>query len=327
MKVVLLDSQIIKGYDYSIEQKIVEDAGFTFVKETCKNEEEVIERCSDADGILNITIKMTEKSISQLKNCQVMVRYGIGVNEFDIPAATKMGIKIANDSAYCIPEVAIHATSLILAMSRNLKFYDKAVHDGVWNQRPGTMEKRPSAQTVGLVGFGNISQQVAKNLKGMDYRVIAYDPYQKPEVFEEKGVQAVSLEELYAQANIISLHCPETADTHHMLNAETFAKLNDGVIIVNCSRGGLINEEDLVKALDEGKVAAAGLDVMAVEPMMDQGHPLLNRDNVLITPHFAYRSMQANMELFKNVASTAVAVLKGEDEGLTNILNKKDLKK
>jgi len=323
MKVVLLDSQIINGYDYSIEQKIIESAGFTFIKETCKSEDDVIARCSDADAILNITIKMTEKCISKLDKCKVMIRYGIGVNEFDIPAATKKGIKVCNVSSYCFPEVALHATALLLACSRNLKHYDTVVGEGAWNQKPGPMERRPSAQTVGLIGFGNISRTIAKNMKGMDFAVVAYDPYVADDVFAANGVKKVSLEELYAQADMISLHLPETDETRHMFNKNSFAKMKDGVIIVNCARGALIKTDDLLEALKSKKVSSVGLDVLETEPMKDTSFPLLNMNNVIITPHIAYRSMEANKELFKQVAETAVGVLKGEM--LPNILNKKEL--
>jgi D-3-phosphoglycerate dehydrogenase len=324
MKVVLLDSQIIKGYDYSIEQKIIEDAGFTFVKETCTNEDDIIAKCSDADAILNITLNMTEKSISKLDNCKIMIRYGIGVNEFDFDAANKKGIQIANCTTYCLPEVAIHATSLLLALSRNLKHYDIVVSQGKWNQAPGTMERRATSQTLALVGFGNIARNIAKNMQGLGYNVAAYDPYVSDDVFKNLGVQKLSsLDEVYAQADMISLHLPETNETKHMLNKESFAKMKDGVILVNCSRGGLINTNDLVEALDSGKVGSAGLDVLEIEPMTDTSFALLNRNNVIITPHFAYRSKEANQELFKQVAETAVSSLKGNLP--ENVLNKKEL--
>lgn len=323
MKVVLLDSQIIKGYDYSVEQAIIEQAGFTFVKESCTNEDEVIAKCKDADAILNITIRMSEKSISQLENCRVMVRYGIGVDEFDIPAATAKGIKVCNVTTYCLDEVAHHTTALLMALARNLKHFDAAVHRGVWNQDLGPMMRRSSSQTVGLIGFGNISKRIAKKLQGVGYNVVAYDPYVSAEVFAENGVKQLTLDELYAAADMISLHLPQTEETFHMINKDTIGKMKEGVLLINCSRGGLINTEDLVAALDSGKVGGAGLDVMEAEPMKDTNHPLLNRNNVIVTPHLAYRSQESNTELFQQVAETVVGCLKGED--LPNILNKKAL--
>lgn len=323
MKVTLLDSQIISGYDYSLEQKIVEEAGYTFVKETCKNEDEVIERCSDADIILNITIRMTEKSIGKLSNCKGMIRYGIGVDEFDMEAATKRGIKVCNVSTYCIPEVALHATALLLAGLRQLKHFDRAVGRGVWNQDLGRPMRRASEQVIGLLGFGNIARTIAKNLKGIGYQIAAYDPYVPAEVFAECGVEKTGLYDLFAKADALSLHLPQTEETYQMLNKDTFAKMKDGVVIVNAARGGLINEKDLIDALNTGKVGAAGLDVMDSEPMKDTDHPLLHMDQVILTPHIAYRSQEANRELFCQVAETAVSILRGETP--PNVLNKKAL--
>lgn len=323
MKVVLLDSQVISGYDYAIERKIVEDAGFEFVMGTCKSEDEVIENYSDADAILNIATKMTEKSISQLKNCKVMIRYGIGVNEFDMDAANKMGIRICNVTTYCISEVAIHATALALALTRQLKHFDDAVARGVWNQELGRKMRRPSAQTVGLVGFGNISRQISRNFQGLGYSVIAYDPYVPNEVFKENGVEQVALAELYAKADIISLHLPETKETAGMINKEAFEKMKDNVILINAARGGLIDTEDLIDALNSGKVGGAGLDTLAEEPMKDIENPLIGMRNVILTPHIAYNSAEANQELFASVAQTAVDVLNGKNPA--NILNKQAL--
>lgn len=323
MKVVLLDSQVISGYNYAVERKIIEDAGFDFIMGTCKNEDEVIEKYRDADAILNIATKMTEKSISQLKNCKVMIRYGIGVNEFDMDAANKMGIRICNVTTYCISEVAIHATALALALTRQLKHFDKAVGRGVWNQDLGTKMRRPSAQTVGLVGFGNISKQIARNFQGLGYTVMAYDPYVPADVFTDSGVKQADLDELYEGADIISLHLPETKETAGMINAETIGKMKDSVILINAARGGLINTEDLIEALKNGKIGGAGLDTLEGEPMKDTSNPLLGMNNVILTPHIAYSSAEANQELFASVAQTAVDVLNGKNPA--NILNKKAL--
>ncbi|MDR1774073.1 MAG: C-terminal binding protein [Clostridioides sp.] len=323
MKVVLLDSQVISGYDYSIERSILEKAGHEFVLETCKNEDDVIEKCLDADAILNICVRMSEKSISKLENCKVMIRYGIGYDEFDVNAATEKGIKVCNVSTYCIPEVAIHATTLILAVARQLKHYNNCVKAGIWNKSLGKKMRRPMNQTVGLVGFGNISRTVAKNLKGIGYNIIAYDPFLDKNVFTENGVRKVELEELYKEADIISLHSPQTEQTYHMLNKSAFEKMKDGVIVVNTARGGLICQDDLVEALKSGKVGGAGLDVLSEEPMTDVTNPLCDMENVILTPHIAYNSAEASNELFEQVAETAVKVLNGEVPN--NVINKNKL--
>jgi len=323
MKVVLLDSQVIAGYPFAIEQKIVEDAGFEFVKLSCTNEDEIIAQASDADAILNIAQKMTEKSINALKNCKIMVRYGIGVDEFDIPAATAKGIKIANVTTYCLEEVALHAVSLLLGVTRQLKHLDNAVKEGKWNTAPGGDMRRPSTQTVGILGFGNIAKRTARMLKGIGYNVAAYDPFVPADVFKAEGVTQMDLDTIIKEADIFTLHLPSTDETRGMFNKDTFAKMKDNAVIINCARGDLINEQDLCDALDSGKIFGAGLDVMTVEPMKDTNHPLLNRQNVIVTPHLAWKTKEAGLELFKLVAETAVKTLQGED--LPNVLNKKDL--
>jgi len=194
MKVVLLDSQIIAGYGYQIEQGVIEAAGHEFVKETCKNEDEVIEKCADADIILNITLRLGEKSISQLKNCKGMIRYGVGVDEFDMDAATRYGIKVCNVSKYCIEEVAFHAISLMFACARQLRHFDNCVRKGVWNGDLGKKMFRPSTQTVGLVGFGNIAKQTAKCLQAFGYQVVACDPFVPDAVFAGCNVKKVEMD-------------------------------------------------------------------------------------------------------------------------------------
>lgn len=323
MKVVLLDSHIISGYGFQTEQEIIEGAGHEFLKLTCKNEAEVIEKCLDADVIMNITIRLGEKSIGQLKHCKGMVRYGVGVDEFDVDAATRHGIKVCNVTRYCIEEVALHATSLILSCARQHKHFDACVRAGVWNGKPGRKMRRPSSQTVGLVGFGNIARQAAAYLRAFGYQLIAYDPFLPEEVFSQNQVKQVALDELFSSSDIISLHNPLTKETEGLINKTSIAAMKDGVIIVNTSRGPLIKDEDMVEALQSGKVAAAGLDVMYAEPMKDSSNPYCKLDNVVLTPHISWNTAEASADLFRQVAETAVQLLAGETP--YNVLNAKAL--
>lgn len=323
MKVVLLDSHIIAGYGYQVEQGVIEGAGHEFVKLSCKSEDEVVSQAADADVILNIALRLGEKTISALKNCKGMIRYGIGVDEFDIPAASKRGIKICNVSRYCIEEVALHAVTLLLACARQITHFDRCVRDGIWGGDLGRKMHRPSTQTVGLVAFGQNAKEAAKYLKSFGYSIVAFDPYVGEEVFEEHGVKKVELDELYAVSDFISLHNPLTPESQHMINKSSIAKMKDGVVIINTARGPLICDEDLVEALKSGKVAAAGLDVMYTEPMKDPENPYCKLGNVILTPHIAYRTQEAAADLFRQVAETAVQLLNGETP--YNVLNAKDL--
>ena len=325
MKIYAIDTHVFAkaGYDFSLYREVIEAAGYEFIMETCQNEEEVFQRCADADAIINTYVKMTAKSMSRLKNCKVMVRTGVGYDSFDVDDATALGIKICNVPTYCTPEVATHTTSLLLAASRNLLLYTMNVRAGEFDKTDGknfSVMRRPSACTVGLVGFGRISRLVAKQLKGIDYNVIAFDPYLDEALFTEMGVNKVDLNELFAVSDMICTLTPYTRETHHIIDAAAIAKMKDGVILVNTARGPLIDEAALIAGLKSGKVAAAGLDVFETEPFDDPNHPLCRMDNVILTPHAAYRTAESSRELLRQAAQTAVDILQGKD--VPNIVNK-----
>lgn len=325
MKIYAIDTHVFAkaGYDFSLYREVIEAAGYEFIMETCRNEEEVVQRCADADAIINTYVKMTEKSMSRLKNCKVMVRTGVGYDSFDVDAATSLGIKICNIPTYCSPEVATHTTALLLAAARNLLLYTMNVRAGEFDQTDGKnfpVMHRPSARTVGLVGFGRISRIVAKQLKGIDYNVVAYDPYLDSSVFAEMDVQKMELDELFAVSDIICTLTPYTGETHHIIDAAAIGEMKDGVILVNTARGALIDETALIEGLRSGKIAAAGLDVFETEPFNDPNHPLCRMDNVILTPHAAYRTAESSKELLRQAAQTAVSILQGKD--LPNIVNK-----
>lgn len=325
MKVYLVDAQQFGASDFAVERGIIEAAGHEFIVESCKNEDDIIQKCADADAILDVYTHMGEKSINALDKCQVLVRYGIGYDSFDVKAATAKGIKVCNIPHYCIPEVAIHTASLVLATSRNLLNHTLNMRAGNYNSGIQGFYKmrRPSCQTVGLVGFGNIARTVGGYLKAAGYSLIAYDPFLPDAAFEQAGAKKVELDELFAQADIITVHTPYTDETHHILNKDAFAKMKDGVIIVNTARGPLICEEDIVAALQSGKVGAAGLDVFEQEPFRPADHPFYHMNNVILSPHAAYESAESTVELFKQVATTAVKVLAGEIP--PNVVNRKEL--
>jgi len=325
MKVYLVENVLENRRDSSIERDIIEGAGHELVVSYCPHEDDVIKNCSDADAILNIYTQMGEKSMEALKNCKVMVRYGIGFDTFDVEAATKRGIRICNIPHYCIPEVATHTTALILAATRNLLYYTMKIRAGQYRNSDGEYFKmrRPSTQTVGIIGFGNIARTIAGQVKGVGYNVIAYDPYLDDEVFESAEVERVELDDIFSRADVISTNAPYTKETHHIINKDSIAKMKDGVVIVNTARGPLIEEAALVEGLESGKIGAAGIDVFEVEPFVPEDHPLFHMNNVILSPHAAYNSAEASVELQRQVAMVAVAVLGGETPN--NIVNKREL--
>lgn len=312
MKAVLVDGYEIPERGKQLQMELFQANGVEFRIENCKTPEEIVERCSDADVILNVYRKMDARVIGRLPQCRGLVRYGIGYDVFDVEAATRLGIPVCNIPAYCIPEVAAHTLALLLAASRQLVRSTLAVRAGLWNKGPGQiLMRRPSAQTLGLLGFGHIAREVARLAAPLGYHILAYDPFLPQEVFDDAGADRADLDGVIRGADILSCHTPLNKDTFHLLDRERFAQMKDGVIIVNTSRGGVICEADLIDALRSGKVAAAGLDVVETEPL-PAGHPFSRMDNVVLSPHAAYDSYEASTALYTQAAETAVKLLRGE---------------
>lgn len=329
MKIVLVDSHLMKGRDFKLERDVVEGAGFEFELAECHSEDEVLEKCADADGLMVIYLKMGEKVAKGLKKCQVWARYGIGYDNFDVDAATAEGIKVCNIPHYCVPEVATHTTAMILELTRHLREFDADVKAGKWlsDQLEKRVVQRPVRQWVGLAGFGEIGRTVAGQLKAIGFNVMAYDPYQPDSMFEQLGVRQVELDTLLEESDILSIHMLLDSETRYFVNKDTLARMKDGVILINTARGGVIDEADLLEALNSGKVAAAGLDVLNEEPINEAALPLARHKNVLITPHVAFRSEESFVALCEGAATAASSVLLGKIKGNLpfNIVNRKQL--
>lgn len=326
MKIYLVDSDFFVGYDYSIEKKMIAESGNELILESCKNEKDVVDRCRDADVLMTVLVRFDAAVMDACPNVRGLIRYGIGVDAIDIEAASKRGIPVCNFTDYCVPEVATHAFSLILALSRNLLLFTQNVRNGLWSRgQMGIPMHRASARTLGLIGFGSIARQLSVYAKAMDFRVIAYDPYISEEMFANMGVRQVTLDELYAEADILSIHTPMTQDTYHLINRDSIAAMKDGVIIVNTARGPIICEADLIEALENGKVGAAGLDVVEFETISTNDHPYASMDRVILSPHAAYNSVESTNDLHEKAARTAIALCAGNIP--YNTFNKKDLEK
>ncbi|NLW78776.1 MAG: C-terminal binding protein [Ruminococcaceae bacterium] len=322
MKAYMVDAHMMKSYDFSVEKGIMEPAGVEYLMSDCQSEDDIIAKCADADALTVVYCHVGEKTMKALKNLKVIVRYGIGYDNFDVDAATAAGVKVCNIPHYSVPEVATHTTAMILASTRHLPFYDRSVHAAQWrSDKFAQLEtRRPDSQWVGLVGFGEIGRAVAGQLLAIGYHVMAYDPYLEDAAFEKRGVKRVQLDELLAKSDIISAHTPLNAETRHLLNAAAFAAMKDGVVVVNTARGGVVEEPALVAAVKSGKVAAAALDVMENEPMTNPDNPILALENVILTPHVAYRSRESTHALQLGVAEAVVQVLGGKVPG--NVVNK-----
>lgn len=277
----------------------------------CKTEEEVIAVASDCDALICQFAPITRRVIESLKNCRVIVRYAIGVDNIDLKAAEDHGIYVCNVPDYSVDEVSNQAIALLLDCAKKLTYLANQVKQGNSSYTVVKPLYRIAGKTLGLVGFGRIPQLVAKKMAGFGVDIITYDPYVNETAAEALNVTPVSLEELLQRSDYISVHCPLMDSTRHMFNKEAFQKMKPTAIFVNTARGGVVKEEDLVWALENGIIAMAGLDVTETEPV-SVDNPLLKLPNAVVTPHAAWYSEEAVETLQRMVAEEVVRALKGE---------------
>jgi D-3-phosphoglycerate dehydrogenase len=293
----------------SIEEEKDEFAkiGSELILAQVQEERELIRACREADGLLNQYAPLTRRVLENLPNCKVVSRYGVGVDSVDLKAATDLGIIVANVPDYCMDEVADQTVSMLLGLIRKTAFFDQKVKSGQWNFRQGIPIYRTRGKTLGLIGCGKIGLEVAKRISAFGLRVIAFDPYiEKPhEVIELKDIDTVLKE-----SDFISIHCPLNDSTRHLIGDEAFKKMEKRPILINTSRGPIIDEKALIQALKEGLISGAGLDVLEKEPP-DSQNPLLKMENVILTPHVSFYSVESISELKRRTAKNVADVLTG----------------
>ncbi len=296
--------------DLSFEQAVAAKAGLTVTGVQCKTEDELIAACADADAILNQYAMITPRVIAALKNCKVISRYGVGVNTIDLPAATQAGICVGNVPDASIEEVSDHATAMILMLARGIPRLDAAVRAGRWNYAEAKPLYRVKGHTLGLLSFGQIPQALARKMSAFGVNIIAHDPYASPEVAAKLGVKLVDAETLYRQSDFLSIHVPLTPGTKGMVGAAQFALMKPTAIVINTARGPVVDQAALVKALEEKRICAAGLDVVETEPL-PAGHPFTKMPNVVLTPHSAFYSEQSEFEIRTKATQNVVDVIQG----------------
>ena len=273
----------------------------------------------DCDALLNTYAgPITADVMARMPDCRLIARYGIGVDTIDLDAATEAGIIVTNNPTYCIEEVAEHTIAMLLAAARKVAFYDRLVRQGRWEVPPGKPMFRLAESTIGLVGYGNIARRVANAAAGLQMRVLFSDPFVESGQFETPG-EKVELPELLKESDFVCIHAPLLPQTRHMISADAFAQMKDTAVLVNCSRGPIVDTDALVKALDEQSIAGCALDTTDPEPLTDD-HPLRGRDNVLISPHVAWYSEQAMTGLQAGAPNEVRRVLEGEWP--VNVVNK-----
>ena len=326
MKAVVVDSKIIDLFtDFSIEQRILGEAGIDLAVENITNPADYVRLCRDAEALLLIGYKTPRAVIEQLPACRVIVRYGVGYDAVDVAACSERGIVVCNVPDAGTYEVGSHAFALALDCLRKTTWYDRQIRRGSWHAGSGYKIRRLCEYTFGYCGFGNIGRAAARFAGLLGCRLIAYDPFVSDETFAAAGVARVTFDELLSQADVISIHTPLNAKTHHLFAQEQFMKMKPGMILVNTSRGGLVDREALMDAIDAGIVAAAGLDVHEHEPLTDMSDRIFRYDTIVLTPHTATESTAYAPTLQELVARTAVAVLNGELPA--NVINREAILK
>lgn len=317
MKIVITDYRFP---DIEQERRAVEAAGGTLVAGQAVTEDQVAELCRDADGVLNARAPVTRRAIAAMQRCRIIVRYGIGVDTIDVPAATERGIFVANVPDYCLDEVSDHALALLLMLSRQMIPSIALAREDAWPVSKMPPVYRLPGQTCGLVGCGRIGSLLAAKVSALGMRVIVNDPYLSADRAREMGAELVSFDELLSRADFISLHAPLTNETRHLLGAAAFAKMKKTASILNTARGGLIDEAALIAALDAGQISGAGLDVLESETAVTPVRAALVRHpKVIVTAHTAWLSREARATLQLRAVEQVLACLRGETPyGLIN---------
>lgn len=267
-------------------------------------------RSGDVVMVQSLRPLLTRAVIEGLERCRCIVRLGIGYDSVDVAASTERGIPVCNAPTYCIDDVADHALVLLMGAVRHVARQDRWIRSGRWDRTGARPARRMKGCTLGLVAFGRIARALAERVSGFGMTLLAYDPYIDAETAARYGAQKVDLDELLQRADFISVHCPLTDETHHLLSTREFNLMKEGVFVVNTSRGPVIDEAALVEALRSGKVWGCGLDVLEHEPLpLDS--PLRDFDNVTFTPHVGANSEESTSDLYRIGCQIAVDVCNG----------------
>lgn len=302
MKIMYTD---IDHPSLDIERGVIQAAGLDFSVTQCKTEDDVIAKCADADILINQYAPITARVMDALPNFKMVVRYGVGVDNIDVKAAVDRGITVCNIPDYGTNEVADHALALMLALTRKIVYMNKAAKTQRWDCTMAFPIQRSATQTVGIIGLGRIGFALASRVHALGFSIIACDHHLEPGELHPCGyVTGATLDEVIEKSDIISIHCPPIKG-RYMLDADAFKRMKKGIYIVNDARGGIIDEEALDKALEDGTVAGAALDCVKHEPMPTDSR-LYRHENLIVTPHMGWYSQQAAVDLKRKVAEQAV---------------------
>ena len=308
MKKVLVTD--IAWKDLTLEEAILDAAETSIIAARSGSEKELIEFAPSVDGIMTCWKPVTANVIRSAKRCISIGRFGIGLDNIDVAAATELGIVVTNVPAYCVDEVSDHAMALLLSCARKTAFYDRNIQVGNYSLQDGPPLFRIRGKTLGIVGLGRIGRALWSKARAFGLRIIAHDPYVDPTDAAQAEVETVTFSELVAQSDFISVHVPLSTETHGLFRYETFKQMKPTAVLVNTSRGSIIDSEDLLRALNDGLLAGAGLDVLAEEPPRGDD-PLVLHPRTVITPHAAFNSEESVIELRRTAANQMAEILSG----------------
>ncbi len=306
-EVVITDS-VFASHD--IEREVLGAIGATLRQLQVVSEADLLDAASAADALLVCYAPITRRVIDRMDRCRIVARYGIGVDNVDVDAATARGIVVTNVPDYCVEEVSDHALALLLACARRVPFLDRQARRGRWEARDAVPVRRLSGQVLGLVGFGKIPRRLAATAGALGLEILAFDPYVGAEEMASHRVGKATLEELLARADFVSVHAPLVAETRGLIGESALRAMKPTAYLINTSRGPVVSEQALIRALQEGWIAGAALDVVETEPPAKDS-PLRAQDNAILTPHVAFYSEESVRELQRKAAENVAQVLSG----------------
>jgi D-3-phosphoglycerate dehydrogenase len=305
--------------ELDVETEILQPLGCRLVGRQCKTPAELIDLVADADHVITQFAPVNAQVIGAMRRAKIIVRYGIGVDNVDLEAARARGIPVCNVPDYCIDEVADHTLALILATTRRVVANCTTIRGGKWGLAvPLAAMKTLRDLTVGMIGCGRIGREVARRLLAFKCRVLVHDPVVPSAEIERLGCVPAALDDVLAVSDLVTLHCPSTPQTRRLLNRQSMGRMKHGAILVNVSRGDLVETAGLIEALQQGRLSAAALDVCDPEPIPADS-PLRSMENVVVSAHIASASVRAVRTLRETVAHTVARAVRGEP--LPNVVN------
>jgi D-3-phosphoglycerate dehydrogenase len=292
------------------ERDVVTGAGGELIDSDPLSDRETFQACEEADGILVRWQQIGPDLIQRLRRCQIIVRYGVGYDNVDLRAATDARIIVGHVPNYCLDEVSTHTIALLLACSRNIVGKHKKLEQGGWDNNPLEPLYRMAGSTLGLIGFGNIGQAVARKMSGWGMRLLATDPFIEAGLAEKYAVELVDLPTLLRESDMVSLHVPFLPETKHLLGQDELALMKPKALLINTARGPVLDNEALVRALEGNHLGQVGLDVFENEPLPATS-PLRRHPRVIVSDHVAWYSEESQAELKVTAAQEAVRVCSG----------------